>query len=303
MSAEFLSICEYLPARLKKSLLMLDGEKKSTCEEIRLRANKPLCLTVKNKVLYVSSSGQTSEHITGNTVSVSISEIKETFLNLCKNSVYAHEKELKQGFIILPYGSRAGVCGNFGDSALCDVSSVNIRIAHEVIGCADTVLPYIKSGTVILGAPGSGKTTLLRDIVRMLSYKNKRISVIDSRGEISGSSRGVSYLDLGPNTDILLIKNKALGCEMALRTLYPEIIAFDEIGNMAELKSVMQLLNAGVSIITTAHIGNENDILRRNITRSLLESGAVENVVLLSEKSRKIPRVFSVSEILSNYDY
>lgn len=50
------------------------------------------------------------------------------------------------------------------------ISSVNIRVAHEIIGCADSIMQYITKNrevchTLIISPPRCGKTTLIRDIV------------------------------------------------------------------------------------------------------------------------------------------
>ena len=60
-------------------------------------------------------------------------DLEESFRRLCNNSVFAHENELKNGYIVMKNGSRAGVCGNICESGnFRDVSSINIRIAREV---------------------------------------------------------------------------------------------------------------------------------------------------------------------------
>ena len=59
---------------------------------------------------------------------------------------------------------------------------------------------------------------------------------------------------MGYGTDIVNCEDKARGMEIALRTMFPEVIAFDEIGTVAEFNRVKECFNASVSVITTAHI-------------------------------------------------
>ena len=131
---------------------------------------------------------------------------------------------------------------------------------------------------------GSGKTTILRDLIRQVSNgalgKNMRIAVIDSRGEISGINRNTP-LELGVNTDVLYTENKANGVEIAVRTMFPDIVAFDEIGSTAELDAVRQSFNSGVNIYTTAHIGSISELSVRPVVKELLKSGAINHIALL----------------------
>ncbi len=272
--------------RVKGILDNIPQKIKANTEEIRLRAGLPLALTVSGDTVFVRESGEICFFITSDLCFVCEEDVEESFLNLTQNSVYAHEDELKNGFIIMKNGCRAGVCGSFsGEGFLSEVTSVNIRIAHEVFGSANEILKsYGGGGLLIAGPAGCGKTTVLRDTVRQLSLgrngKFHRICVIDSRGEISGAIGGRAN-DLGKCTDILYIDNKAKGIEIALRTMFPEIIAFDEIANSEELKRVKESFFSGVDIITTAHIGSKEELLKRNVTASLIKEGIVTSVVLL----------------------
>ncbi|MBO7217938.1 MAG: Flp pilus assembly complex ATPase component TadA, partial [Clostridia bacterium] len=164
------------------------------------------------------------------------------------------------------------------------ISSVNIRIAREIIGAAESLYGKVGKGILIAGGPGSGKTTVLRDIVRQLSDSGQRISLVDTRGEIASASGGRATLDVGINTDVISGGDKAKGVEIALRTLFPQYIAFDEIGSTRELELVSESFFSGTGIITTAHASNIEELRTRRVTKRLLELGAVENIALLPSK-------------------
>lgn len=302
MSVEFDNAISYVTHRIKRTLSFLPYDIKHRCEEIRLREGLPVCLTVDGGVRFVCSNSAVSEQMVQNCLVATCDDLKQTLSLLCNNSVYLHESEIKQGFISLKNGCRAGVCGVFNaDGMLISVTSVNIRIARQIFGCATPLLPYANGGMLIAGPPGSGKTTILRDLIRQLSSgKNGRfyrVAVIDSRGELSG---GAGVNDLGINTDVLYTRNKAVGTCIALRTMFPNFIAFDEIGSTEELDSVRDCFNAGVGIITTAHCNRVQDIMQRNITRNIIKSGAISCVAILSERIGERPRIFNVKEFYTN---
>lgn len=297
MQTEFDNAILQVADRIKRVLQFIPDDTKKSCEEIRLRAGLPVCLTVDGAVMFVCENSSVTDTLPKNCLVASNDDLQHTLSLLCNRSVYLHESEIKQGFVSLPHGCRAGVCGVFNaDGMLVSVTSINIRIARQIFGCALDLLPYASDGLLIAGPPSSGKTTMLRDLIRLLSNGDsgsyQRVAVIDSRGEISGGGA----LDLGVNTDVLYTQDKAVGTGIALRTMFPNIIAFDELGTDLELQSVKDCFNAGVAIMTTAHCCNKEDIMRRDVTRDIVKSGAIARVALLSKSISHAPRIFDVKE-------
>ncbi len=123
--------------------------------------------------------------------------------------------DITKGFITLRGGHRVGIVGKaIVESGqvknIKHISSLNIRISREIIGCSDKILDHIISSnnqvnnTLIISPPQCGKTTLVRDIVRNLSNGNKKygfrgmkVALIDERNEIGGSYLGVPQMDVG----------------------------------------------------------------------------------------------------------
>lgn len=282
-SSVFDSALYPLPERFADILKRLPVCIKNSAYEIRLRAGRPVSLTC-DRNFYISEDAEASITVPQRPLCVSSEELYEVLTRLTEHSVYTRAEELKEGFVSMKNGHRAGVCGRFQSGYFRDISSVNIRIARQIEGAAESLYDKVGRGILIAGAPGSGKTTVLRDLVRHLSDSGRRISLIDTRGELAAASGGRANLDVGINTDVISGGNKAKGAEIALRTLYPEYIAFDEIGSSAELELVSESFFSGVGIITTAHASSVEELMARSVTSRLLDLGAIEYIALLPEK-------------------
>lgn len=215
-------------------------------------------------------------------------DINECFLELCRDSVHSFAKEIAEGYITLSGGHRVGFCGTavVRDgrlSALRDISSLNIRFAREVRGCAQELCGRLFRGglcsVMICGRPLSGKTTVLRDMARILGGSH-RIALVDSRGELAAVHGGVPALDIGENTDVLNGYSKAEGIMCALRSLSPEMVICDEIGDDAE--QIRQCSCCGVYLAVSAHAASIDELVRRPALSGVLPY--FDKAVLLGER-------------------
>ena len=249
-------------------------------QEIRIRAEAPIAVLADGKI-----------H-TGQSV-LSGDAVQRLAQRLCQNSVYAKQEEMKNGFITLEGGHRVGFCGrtileNGRVRYLTDISSINIRIAHQIIGAADCVLPYIVHGrnvhnTLIVSPPACGKTTLLRDIARQLGSEKYgfRVGIADERGEIAAMHRGVPQNDIGIYTDVYDGCPKADAMQMLLRGMSPRVVITDELGGEEDEAAVRQLVHAGVRVICSLHGTGREDALARPGIGALLHAGIFRKVVTL----------------------
>lgn len=94
---------------------------------------------------------------------------------------------------------------------------------------------------------GAGKTTLLRDIVRNISNGNDivnglTVGLVDERGEISAMYKGEAQNDVGCRTDVLSNIPKAIGMKMLIRSMAPQVIAADEIGNNDDIIAIKEAM-------------------------------------------------------------
>ncbi len=279
-----------LPEDIGEVLRHLPKTVKNSVYEIRLRVGKPVCLTA-DRVFYVSRDAVASSYPPSNPLICSPADLREVAMRISCRSLYTREQEINQGYLSMRNGCRAGICGSFSGGNLNEISSVNIRIARQIKGCADPLLEAAAGGLLIAGPPASGKTTLLRDLVRQLSDLGKKVCVIDARGEICPDG-----MDVGINTDIIRGKTKAEGIEIGVRTMFPDFIAFDEIGNGDELKGIRESFFSGVTILTTAHISGEEELVRRGVTRELLDCG-IGTVALLDGRVGSDIRLIAAKEV------
>ena len=67
-----------------------------------------------------------------------------------------------------------------------------------------------------------------------------------------------------------------------LRSMSPDVIVTDEIGEGGDKDSIIEVLNAGIKIITTAHGYNISQLKTRKEVLSLMEEKVFERFIVLS---------------------
>jgi stage III sporulation protein AA len=292
-------IVPILPAHLRRILDNLMPWQVKQLEEIRLREGRPLMLRLGSAEMWLKAEGIPAETV-GEAYHVTKEDLQRALQLLSQSSIYALEEEMRNGYITIPGGHRVGFVGEAvleqgKVKTLKNISSLNIRLAREVVGCADSVMPYLydpKSGkpyhTLIISPPRCGKTTLLRDIVRQFSegiagafHLAFNVGLVDERSEIAGCYLGRPQKNVGPRTDVLDGCPKAQGMVMLVRSMSPQIVATDEIGRLEDVAALEEMLNAGVAVITTVHGNNLNDLERRPILKNLITQDFFERYVLL----------------------
>lgn len=286
-------ILNVLPGTIRM-ILRREHLKYEYLQEIKLRIGQPLILVYKGEEL-VPGGIRDKPHI------VTAEEIRETLDYVSGYSLYALEQEMRQGFITIEGGHRVGVTGQ----AILEegkvrnikyISSINIRMAHEVPGCADKVFPYITynrqlAHTMIISPPGCGKTTLLRDIVRQVSDGNEwvrgmTVGVVDERSEIGGSYMGIAQNHLGVRTDVLDGCPKAEGMIMLIRSMGPQVIAVDEIGMESDVHAIEYAMHCGCKMLVTAHGSSIEEIAKKPELDRMIEAQAFERYIVLENKEQ-----------------
>lgn len=301
-------IFPYLPENVRQLLAVIEQTILDNVVEVRLRVNQPLLLVLPGRDYYVTINGSVSvedkqAYFCTNT------DINQVVQAISRNSLYALEEELRRGYITLEGGHRIGLTGQavLEDGVvrtLKNFNALNIRLAREVKGCGNKVLPYlfdknnILRNTLLVSPPRCGKTTLLRDLVRSLSTGSEfspgiQVAVVDERSEIAASKQGKITNDLGLRVDVLDGCPKASGMLMLIRTMAPQVIITDEIGRSEDITAMEEALHAGVRVIATVHGNNLTDLYNRPQLKLLIQQQYFDCYVFLTDK----PKIGTIREI------
>ena len=294
---------ELFPENVKRLLLNQPVEILESLEEVRIREDRPLEINTGGRFHFVSPSGELILR-PGDAYKPS-REDGHRLLDLISNhSLYTMEEELRKGFITIPGGHRVGLTGRTVLSGgkvehIRDISGFNVRIAKEIKGAADEILPYLLDTkrkrvlhTLIMSPPQHGKTTLVRDLARQIScgtwgrtsvhWPGMKVGIIDERSEIAGCQRGVPGFDVGPRTDVLDGCPKAEGMMMMIRSMSPDVLIVDEIGRPEDAEAVTEALHAGISVIATAHGSSVQDMRGRPGLAGLVDNRMFEMYAVLT---------------------
>ena len=275
--------------------LLIEAKPDYNClYEIRLRAGRPLFLIYAGGERFLRIKGHEPYLVTRQ-------DLKETLEYISGYSLYAYEDEIRQGYISVQGGHRVGVTGKGilnGDriKGMKYISCINVRLSHQLLGCADAVMPYIQmqnhiAHTLIISPPRGGKTTLLRDVIRQLSNGREGISgvtvgVVDERSELAGSWQGIPQNDLGMRTDILDACPKAEGMKMLVRSMSPDVVAVDELGREEDFRAVESVIYCGCRLIATAHGNSLEDILAQPFFQKLKKMEIFEKYIVLGDRNQ-----------------
>jgi len=292
------TLLPFLPKYISSSIRKLPGLRIKKLEEIRLRAQSPVMLSTGDGQAFLGNDGNIIFN-SDEALYITTDDINKTLEMMCEFSVYAFGEDIKNGFITLKGGHRVGISGRAVSDGgnvktIKDISSLNIRISKEVLGCANKLIKFIvkdsKSiyNTLLISPPKCGKTTMLRDITRLLGDGNKelgfdsmKVSLIDERSEIAACYKGVPQNHVGISTDVLDGCPKQEGMLMMLRSMSPEVIVTDEIGSTGDYEAIQNIYNAGVSLVTTAHGYNISQLKSRKEVLRLIEDHFFDRFIVL----------------------
>ena len=274
-----------VPYGLRERFSSVSDAEKAAAEELRLRIGRAPSLMTAMGELSLGGEPVTRRDLDG---------LLDLVTCVSAHSVHG---SLSQGYVTAGGGYRVGFCGtaSVADGQMTgyrSISSAALRISREIRGAADDVVRKISENgrlrsTLIISPPGMGKTTLLRDMIRQISDSGVRVALADERSEIAAVCGGVPQMDVGAHTDVLDACPKAHGILLLLRSMNPEVIAFDEITAPEDIAAAADAANCGIELLATAHAHDLQDLKSKPLYRRLLKLGIFKNIVEITQNEGK----------------
>ena len=131
----------------------------------------------------------------------------------------------------------------------------------------------------------------MRDIARNISngISNKlrglNLVVIDERGEISSSYRGVMQNDLGIRTDVINDIPKSIGMKIAIRSMAPQVLIADEIGSEDDSEAIKYAMCCGVKGVFSAHGNSLEDVMKNPELKGLIQDKIFEKIIIIKSRN------------------
>ena len=228
--------------------------------EIRLRCGHPVIIGFRDEYYYLDRFGLSTKR----DGAIIAGEIAPIINAATGGSIFSYAEQMRSGFITCGHGVRIGLAGEYitqngAINTIANITSLNIRIPHEVEGCSDYICNNLFSegvcSVILFSKPGLGKTTKLRDIARHISDNLKlNVLIFDERNEIAAmDANGIGFYT-GERSDVVRSGNKLAAFQGAIRAMKPDVIITDELYGEGDIKAVTYAVDCGISVIASSHI-------------------------------------------------
>ena len=150
---------------------------------------------------------------------------------------------------------------------------------------------------------------MLRDLVRKISsgmeqihFEGINVGLVDERGEIAAMYKGIPQNEVGVRTDVLDNIPKAIGMQMMIRSMAPNVIVADEIGSKEDVQSIRYAVCCGIKGIFTVHGKTMEDLKQNPYIHELIQSHIFERLIFLDEKLKGEPKkVYFLGSMKEDY--
>ena len=256
--------------------------------ELRFRADKPIVVCVSGKNYFLTENGVSSN--LNNALYASKIAIEDIIFRASECSIYSVNEQIKRGFIITDSGIRIGIGGNVVEEngqikTMTNFSSCNMRFPHNVKNCSLCAYPFIVhdekiENTLIISPPNAGKTTFLKDFVSQLSERKLSYNVLllDERGELDNNVDSNFF-------DKIAFSTKKVGFENGIRSLSPDLIVTDEIGQEEDIDAIIYAITSGISVLATTHADSMETFLKKPLFQRVIKDKVFKRYVLLSKRN------------------
>ena len=254
----------FLPAEIRQALSHVN---ENFITEIRIRRGLPVILGYRGEYYYLDNFGITLRRdnaILGGDIAPIINAATG-------GSLYSYTEQMRYGFLTCGHGVRIGLAGEYvmqggTVNAVANITSINVRVPHDIVGCAQSICKTLFSSSphsvLLYSKPGLGKTTKLRDIARHLSDKLLcNVLIFDERNEISAMDKYGNGYDIGDRVDVIRAGNKLTAFENAIRTMKPDVLITDELYGDSDLKAVKYATDCGIKVIASSHVTDRNILM------------------------------------------
>lgn len=257
--------------------------------ELRVRASKPVVVNFGGEYTFLGRQGTTP--LRAEALVATFADVEAIVYRASEYSLYSVTEQLRQGFLTGAGGERIGLAGIFvyengAPFTVKEITSLNIRVPHDVRGCGDAIFRRCLRGGIksmlLLSAPGRGKTTILRDLARRLSEETiVNILINDERNEITAAYRDFS-LDTGAFCDVIRYTYKRDALTTAVRCMRPDVIITDELVSEEETDAVAACIRGGIHVLASAHCKDVAGLRNAPVFARVLREQLFAHYVFLS---------------------